>query len=386
MHRTPWPPVRRIGAGHLPAAHAARMVRSANPSPRLLMAASPRVGLLLLNLGTPDSPHPPDVRRYLREFLNDPRVLDINPVVRTMLLEGVILRTRPKASGEAYETVWTDRGSPLLFHTLDLADGVRELLGDAWQVEVAMRYQSPSIEKALESFRRRGVDRIVVFPLFPQYASSTTGSAAQKVTDIAHAEWNTPSLCFVEAFYDHPAFIDAFVRVARPVLDTFGPDHVLLSYHGLPERHVRKSDESAGGWCLADGACCERLNDANRNCYRAQCFATSRGLIEALRLDPASVDTTFQSRLGRDPWIQPYTDETVERLAKQGVKRLAVLCPAFVADCLETIEEIGDQAREAFVEAGGDDLVLVPSLNASAGWIEGVAAIARDHAPPAWVR
>ena len=350
------------------------------------MAATPRVGLLLVNLGTPDSPHPPDVRRYLKEFLNDPRVLDINPVVRTLLLEGVILRTRPKESGEAYETIWTERSSPLLFHTLDLADGVREKLGDDWQIEIAMRYQNPSIEKALEAFRRRGVDRIVVFPLFPQYASSSTGSAIQKVTDVAHQAWNTPSLCFVEAFYDHPAFIDAFVEVARPVLDDFRPDHVMLSYHGLPERHVRKSDESAGGWCLANGDCCAQINPANRNCYRAQCFATSRALVGALDLDPSEVVTTFQSRLGRDPWIKPYTDDTLEELARKGVKRLAVLCPAFVADCLETIEEIGDRAKEDFVKAGGEDLVLVPSLNATAGWIDAVARIAADHAPPAWVR
>lgn len=342
-----------------------------------------RWGVLLVNLGTPDSTRTPDVRRYLREFLSDPRVLDINPVVRSLLLNLVILPTRPRESGEAYEKIWTKRGSPLLFHSLDLVDKVRGLLPGV-PVELAMRYQNPSIASALDRLRDAGVDRILALPLFPQYSSAANGSAIEKVFTEAARRWNVPTIHIIDEFYDHPAFIRAFAEVARPHLEAFQPDFVLLSYHGVPERHVTKSDESGGSHCLASAGCCDRIVPANRRCYRAQCYATSRALAAELGWSPDDYHVAFQSRLGRDPWIRPYTDEEVVRFAREGRRRLAVFCPAFVADCLETIEEIGMRAKEDFVEAGGEDLLLVPSLNAEDVWAAAVAGLVRENLPPAW--
>jgi ferrochelatase len=337
-------------------------------------------GLLLVNLGTPDEPTAPAVRRYLREFLSDPRVLDIGAVGRAALLNLVILPRRPAQSAEAYRKIWdAERGSPLLFHGRDLAAAAQASLGAGWRVELAMRYGEPSIPDALE--RLRGVDHLVVFPLYPQYAASSTGSSLEAVYRVAAPRWNVPAIASVPAFYDEPGFIAAFAAVGRPALAELRADHVLMSFHGLPERHMRKSDESPGqNHCLASPGCCDAIGDANRNCYRAQCYATARALAAALELGADGYDVSFQSRLGRTPWIQPYTDHVLPALASRGVKRLAVFCPAFVADCLETLEEIGIRAREQFRGAGGEELALVPSLNASSGWVETVAALARRHA------
>jgi ferrochelatase len=349
-----------------------------------MTASSPRWGLLLVNLGTPDSPGTRDVRRYLREFLSDPRVLDIAPALRAFLLNVVILPTRPARSGRAYRKIWTERGSPLLFHTEDLRAKVSRRLGPEVKVEIAMRYQNPSIGAALDRMRAAAVDRIVVLPLFPQYSSAAFGSAVEKVWEEASRRWNTPAIHIIDAFYEHPAFIEAFRAVARPHLDDLQPDRVLFSFHGVPERHVIKSDESEGRTCLKSGSCCDQITPANRFCYRAQCFATARALARALHLEPGTWEISFQSRLGRDPWIRPYTDERIEAMAKEGVKRLAVLCPAFVADCLETIEEIGMEGAKEFREHGGDVLRLIPSLNSEEAWVDAVTTLALEHAPTAW--
>lgn len=337
-------------------------------------------GLLLVNLGTPDEPTPSAVRTYLREFLSDPRVLDIGAVGRAALLNLVILPRRPAKSAEAYRQIWdAERGSPLLFHSRDLVTGVQAALGAGWRVELAMRYGNPSIPAGLE--RLRGVDHLVVFPLYPQYAASSTGSSLEAVYREAGPRWNVPSIASVPAFYDDPGFIAAFAAVGRPALAELRADHVLMSFHGLPERHMRKSDESPGQThCLASPGCCDTIASANRNCYRAQCYATARALAAALELGADATSVSFQSRLGRTPWIQPYTDHVLPDLAKRGVKRLAVFCPAFVADCLETLEEIGIRAREQFRGAGGEELALVPSLNATPAWVDAVAALARRHA------
>ncbi len=339
-------------------------------------------GLLLINLGTPDEPTAPAVRRYLREFLGDPRVLDMNGLGRKLLLELVILPTRPAKSAAAYRTIWDPaRGSPLLYHSQDLAKGVADKLGGEWRVELAMRYGTPSIAKGLETLVAANCDRIVVLPLFPQYASSSTGTAVAHVMELAARAWTVPPLDFVPAFFDDPGFLDAFVAVGGPVLASAKPEHVLFSFHGLPVRQITKTDPKAGtsgAHCFANASCCDTL--ANPNCYRAQSYATARSIAKRLDLAADKYTVCFQSRLGRTPWIQPYTDVMLDELAKKGIKRLAVFCPAFVADCLETIEEIGMRAVEQWKAAGGEELVLVPSLNATPTWIDAVAAIAERHA------
>lgn len=334
-------------------------------------------GLLLLNLGTPDAPTSSAVRRYLREFLGDPRVLDMNAVGRALLLNLVILPTRPKKSAHAYRSIWDpERGSPLLYHSRDLAAGVAAKLGPSWHVELAMRYGNPSIASALDAFAKAQIDRIVVLPLFPQYATSSTGTAVARVMELAQRAWNVPTLDVVPPFFDDPGFLDAFATVGSDSLDEHAPDHVLFSFHGIPVRQLAKSDVT-GAHCLGSSACCDSL--VNPHCYRAQSYATAHALARRLGLAPDRYSVSFQSRLGRIPWIEPYTDVVIDELAKKGVKRLAVMCPAFVADCLETLEEIGIRAREQFRAAGGEDLVLVPSLNATPKWIDAVCAIAERH-------
>jgi ferrochelatase len=334
--------------------------------------------LLLINLGTPDEPTAPAVRRYLREFLGDPRVVDINPVGRALLLHLVILPTRPQKSAHAYRSIWdAQRGSPLLYHSQDLAAAVSAKLGDTWRVQLAMRYGNPSIADGLSALERARVDRIVVLPLFPQYAASSTGTAVARVMELAGERWTVPALDFIPAFYDEPGFIAAFAAVGRPVLADAKPDHVLFSFHGLPVRQIEKTDVT-GAHCFRSETCCDTL--ANPSCYRAQSFATARAIAAQVGLPADQYTVCFQSRLGRTPWIQPYTDHEIPRLAKAGIKRLAVFCPAFVADCLETVEEIGIRAVAQFKEAGGEHLVLVPSLNATPAWVDTVCALAERHA------
>ena len=336
--------------------------------------------VLLANLGTPDSPGVSDVRRYLREFLSDPRVIDIHPVGRWMLLNLIILPFRPAKSARAYQSIWGDaeKGSPLLFHSRGLTEGVRQALGPDYVVELGMRYGSPSIPSALAKLKAANPAKIVIAPLFPQYSSAATGSALDRVYEILGTEWNVPAVATLAPFYDDPTFIAAWTEVARRHLEPFRPDFVLFSYHGLPERQVRKSDPT-GGHCLASASCCDAILPANRYCYRAHCFATTRAMAANLGLTPERHAVSFQSRLGRTPWIHPYTDHVLPDLAKAGKKRLAVICPAFVADCLETVEEIGIRAKEQWRSLGGEDLLLVPSLNAEPSWIEAVAQMVRTR-------
>jgi len=334
-------------------------------------------GLLLINLGTPDAPTSAAVRRYLRQFLSDPRVLDMNPIGRKLLLELIILPTRPKKSAHAYTQIWdATRGSPLLFHGTDLADAVRTRLGAGWHVELGMRYGAPPVAAALDRLIAAEVERIVVLPLYPQYASSSTGSSLEHLYQLAGRRNNVPPLAVIPPFFGAAGFLDAFTAVARPRLDAFGPDHVVFSFHGLPERHMRAGDPTHAH-CLASPSCCDQVAGPSRDCYRAQSFATARALAARLALPADGWTVTFQSRLGRVPWIKPYTDEVLPTLVKRGIKRVAVLCPAFVADCLETLEEIGMRAAAQWKADGGEALELVPSLNATAVWADAVAGMAR---------
>jgi protoporphyrin/coproporphyrin ferrochelatase len=339
------------------------------------VSQDPKTGVLLVNLGTPDAPDVPSVRRYLAEFLMDPRVIDTSAIARALLVYGAVLPFRPQKSAAQYRTIWTDRGSPLLSHGLDLRAALAARLGD---VRLAMRYGNPSLTAALDGFEKDGVGRIVVVPLYPQYASSSTGSTLDAIYSWAASRPVTPVLAVVPPFYAHAGFLDPFAVVARPA--TEGADHVLMSFHGLPERQVRATDHS-GRHCLASPDCCAAIGTANRDCYRAQCFATARGLASRLGLAADRWSVSFQSRLGRTPWIQPFTDVVLPELRKKGVDRIAVLCPSFVADCLETLEEIGVRAREQWSGLGGAGLTLAPSLNADPRWVEGLAGIIEEAAP-----
>jgi ferrochelatase len=335
-------------------------------------------GLLLVNLGTPDAPTPGAVRRYLREFLSDPRVIDINPVGRALLLNLIILPFRSGQSAKLYKNIWTDEGSPLLVHGQALRDKVEAKLDEGWKVELAMRYGSPNIPDALDRLQAAGCDQIVVFALYPQLASSSTGSTVERVYDEAKERWNVPLFQVVPAFYDEPEFISAFADEGRPLLEEKKPDHVVFSFHGLPERHMRKSDPT-GTHCLASDSCCETITSANSGCYRAQSYATARYIAKELELSEEQYTVCFQSRLGRTPWIQPYFDEVLPELAKQGAKKILVYSPAFVADCLETLEEIGIRAAEQWEELGGEEITLVPSLNSGDRWVNCVVDMAKRY-------
>jgi len=343
------------------------------------------IGTLLLNVGTPDAPRTPEVRRYLAEFLADGRVLDMHPIARWLLLHGVILRTRPARSAAAYRKIWTERGSPLLFHCQDLAAGLQATLGQGYRVELAMRYGSPAAPPALARLQAAGCDRIVVLPLFPQYAAASTGAALDAVFGAVAAMPVIPSLTVVDAFHAEPAFLDAMEQLTREGLQGFEADHVLFSFHGLPEHQVRNAelpgpDGRVAGTCLAEAGCCDALGRTNRACYRAQCFATARALAARLELPEDGWSLAFQSRLGKVPWIRPYTDEVLGALPGRGVRRLAVLTPSFVTDCLETLEEIGMAGQETFRAAGGEEFRLVPCLNAHPAWVEGLAGMVRRAA------
>lgn len=329
-------------------------------------------GLLLINLGTPSEPTVKAVRHYLREFLSDPLVIDINPLARWMLVNLIIVPFRAPKSLKAYQKIWMKEGSPLLFYSRALKDKVQEKLGTSHLVEFAMRYGEPSIEPALKKFKEARVGQIKVFPLYPQYALSSTQSTINEVKKIASRLGLENQIKIIPSFYQHPLFIKAFAERGRPVLESLKPDHILFSFHGLPERQIHKVHPD---FCLLKENCCDDVNDRNQNCYRAQCFATARAIARELNLQPTQYSVSFQSRLGRTPWIKPYTDLVLADLPKKGKKRLAVFCPAFVADCLETLEEIGIRNRELFISKGGEDLRLIPSLNDHPEWVKAIASL-----------
>ncbi len=327
-----------------------------------------------MNLGSPDSPSVPDVRRYLREFLMDGRVIDAPWPIRFMIVEGFILPFRPKQSAHAYASVWSPEGSPLVVMGRRLRDLLAPRLGVP--VELCMRYQNPNPVHALTALRNQGVNRVVLLPLFPHYAMSSYESAVEKVREDIRA-YPGMSLDVVPPFYRHPSYLEALAQSAGPTLGA-PYDHVLISYHGLPERHLRKSDPTKKH-CLSCTDCCEKASPAHAFCYRHQCFETARELTRLAGVPDTKWSISFQSRLGRDPWLEPNTETELVRLAKAGVKRLVVMSPAFVADCLETIEELGIRAREIFLEAGGTEFHLVPCLNEHPAWVAAAETLALEH-------
>ncbi len=322
--------------------------------------------VLLVNLGSPDSPSVPDVRRYLREFLMDGRVLDAPWPIRFCVVNFGILPSRPKQSAEAYHTIWTPEGSPLIV----TSKKVQALLQARVPVPVhlAMRYQNPSIPDVIAALAGDKIEDLLLISLFPHYAMSSFETAIERVQEVAREFAPSMRIRVEPPYFEHPAYIDALVGSARPYLDR--PfDHLLFSFHGIPVRHLRKSDPTRKH-CQQVPNCCETPSPAHDTCYRAQCFRTVQAFVRQAGLQPHQFSVAFQSRLGREPWLTPYTDQELEHLPQRGVKKLLVICPAFVSDCLETIEEIGLRGRETFLHAGGQSFDLIPCLNEHPLWIQ----------------
>ena len=328
-----------------------------------------KTGVILVNVGTPDSTSTGDVRKYLREFLMDKRVIDIPFISRWFLINFIVAPFRAPKSAKEYRKLWTERGSPLLFHAEDLRDKLlNQLDKEQYQIEIAMRYQSPSIQTALENLKKANVKKIIVLPLFPQYASASTGTVADKVMEIVK-EWQVvPSISFINDFVDHPLFLEAWAEIGKEMMEKADYDTYLFSYHGLPERQILKA--SSDGYCQLSDKCCSVRTKKNQYCYRAQCFYTTRLIANRLNLPEDKVKTSFQSRLLKDPWIKPYTDDVINELAAEGRKRVLAFSPAFVADCLETTIEVGEEYQEQFLALGGERWDLVPSLNSNDTWVE----------------
>ncbi|MDX2281234.1 MAG: ferrochelatase [Saprospiraceae bacterium] len=334
------------------------------------MSNTAKTGILIVNLGTPDEPKRSAVYRYLKQFLLDPRVIDINPIARNLLVRGIIAPFRSGKSAKAYQELWTENGSPLKYYGFRLVEQIQQLMGPDYIVELAMRYQSPSIETAIQKMMAEKVEKIVVFSLFPQYASATTGSVHEEVMRVLTKQQIIPSVDFISNYPTWAPMIALYAQNARK-FDLASYDHILFSYHGLPQRQLRKGDQF--NHCLKSADCCQTLTPTNQFCYSAQCYATTQAIAAQLDLKPEQYTVCFQSRLGADPWTQPYTVRTIEALAKSGAKRLLVFCPAFTADCLETIVEIGSEYKEDFEKWGGEHIDLVPSLNDAPGWASAIA-------------
>ena len=326
--------------------------------------------VLLINLGTPDSPSTSDVRSYLGQFLNDPRVVDLPWLLRKILVNLIIVPFRAPKSAEIYRKLWTDEGSPIVTHGEHVQKLLQEKLGKEYTVELAMRYKNPSIPDVLERIRKSNPDRIIVLPLFPQYASASTGSALEEVMDEVKRWWVIPEIRFISQYWDHPAFVRALIERGKEY-NWRDYDHVLFSYHGLPERQVDKVYED--GLCK-DKNCEHEITPENKYCYKATCYGTTRLLAEGLGIPEENYTVCFQSRLDKK-WLEPFADKLVEEHAKKGAKKLLVFSPSFVADCLETTIEIGDEYQDLFVENGGEKVQLVESLNDHPAWIEALEAL-----------
>jgi ferrochelatase len=342
-----------------------------------LEVAKAKTGVLLVNLGTPDSPSVPDVRKYLREFLMDKRVIDIPFISRWLLVNLIIAPFRAPKSAKTYRELWEDRGSPLMFHGLDLKEKLIKQLNEDFVVALGMRYQSPSIASALDELLAAHVKKIIVLPLFPQYASATTGSVMEQVMDDIKGRLLIPELEFISKYPDDEGMIKTFAMLGKKYMDKMQYDKIIFSYHGLPERQIRKS--SIDGYCQLNAKCCATYHTKNQFCYRAQCFLTSRKLAEELGLKEDQYSVFFQSRLGKDPWIQPYAEDEIRRMAKEGIKKILIFSPAFTADCLETTLEVGDEFKELFIEEGGEEWQLVESLNAQDMWVESLKKMVMER-------
>lgn len=323
-------------------------------------------GVLLVNLGSPDSTSKQDVRKYLDEFLMDERVIDLPKWLRTFLVRGIILNTRPKKSAKAYKKIWWEEGSPLIV----LSERLQRQVQKKTQVPIAlaMRYGNPSIKKGLQELADQEVDEVLLIPLYPQFAMATTETILVLAETLRQRYFPQMQFTSLPAFYNHPDYIRVLSNSIQEALQGKNWEHLLFSYHGVPERHIRKSDITKSH-CKMDGKCCFQDSPAHQYCYRHQCEKTTLQVAEYLSLKPGTFSTSFQSRLGLDPWLQPYTDKTVAGFAKKGVKEMAIVTPAFISDCLETLEEIGMEAVEDFEEKGGEHLEVIPCLNDREDWV-----------------
>lgn len=330
-------------------------------------------GILLVNLGSPRSTAVKDVKEYLDEFLMDERVIDYRWIFRALLVRGIILNTRPAKSAEAYKTVWTDKGSPLIVITEKVQEKLQKIVDVP--VEIGMRYARPSIETGIKKLVDQGVSEIVLFPLYPQYAMSTTESVIEKAEEVRKKKFPKVRINYIQPFYHRDIYINCLAESIKEKLpENF--DALQFSYHGVPERHIYKTDPTKT--CNLNDCCSRESNPSHQFCYRHQCFDTTKKVIEKLSLPREKTIVSFQSRLGKDKWMEPYTDETLETIPSKGIKNLAIVCPAFVSDCLETLEEISVEGKEQFLHAGGEHFHYIPCLNDEDRWIEVVKTLCEE--------
>jgi protoporphyrin/coproporphyrin ferrochelatase len=332
-----------------------------------------KTAVLLMNVGSPDKPELGSVWTYLTQFLNDKRVIDLPFLLRKFLVNFIIIPFRLKNSTRLYKLLWTEKGSPLIFYSFEMKEKLQSLLGEDYEVFVAMRYQNPDYRLVAKEIIKKGFKRLILFPLYPQHAMSTTETTVIAIKNELKKQKAPVKLSVVEQFYNHPKFIQAFAAQGRKY-DVTAFDYVVFSYHGLPNRHLEKSHP---GIKPDDCKCHEKMPEYGHKCYRATCYATTRLLAKELGLKPDGYSVAFQSRLDKN-WMEPFTDEVLLQKLEEGKKRILVFAPAFVTDCLETIIEIGDEYREIFIEKGGEKLQLVESLNAEKLWIETMADLVRE--------
>jgi len=335
------------------------------------MEKATRKGILLMNLGSPDSTEVKDVRRYLNEFLMDERVIDMPFLSRFLLVKGIITPFRAPKSAEAYRTIWQKEGSPLIILTKQLQAALQQQVD--LPVEIAMRYGNPTVKHAFDALLKKEpqLEEVIAVPLYPHYAMSSYETAVESAKEV-HAKNKYPfKLKFIKPYYNEPNYIEALAENMKPYLQK-EYDHILFSYHGIPERHLIKADPT-GCHCLKSENCCNTPSAAHATCYRHQCYTTTQLVTEKLGIPKEKFSISFQSRLGRDPWLKPYTDFRLTDMPKEGIKKLLILCPAFVSDCLETLEEIEERGKETFMEAGGESYKMIPCLNVHPLWVKTIA-------------
>jgi ferrochelatase len=335
-------------------------------------------GIILMNLGSPDSTEVPDVKKYLTEFLMDGRVIDYPWLFRKILISGIIVPTRAPKSAEAYKSVWTKDGSPLVVITKQQQAALQQKVEEP--VEVSMRYGNPSMKHAFDKLLEKepALDEVIAIPLYPHYAMSSYETAVEHAKEVHRKQDYSFKLSFIKPFYNEEHFIEALAESMRPYLQK-DYDQILFSYHGLPQRHMTKADPT-GKHCMKVDNCCEVASPAHKTCYRHQCWTTTQLIVDKLQIPKEKVGFSFQSRLGREEWLKPYTAVRLQELPKQGVKKLIIVCPAFVSDCLETLEEIAMEGKHAFLEAGGEEYTMIPCMNVHPLWIQALTTYIKDYA------